>query len=134
MTGIEITIQVLTCSALVGLLGAVGLRLTYGEVKAALARCRFTAILLLNFALIPALAVVIVKAFALEGDVIIAMVLLAAALPPVVPVFAHGSRRSRFRGGADWVSLWLLPCSHRSLSSYEFWQGQMWCGSTSGPA
>ena len=56
-----------------GLLGAVGLRLTYGEVKAALARCRFTAILLLNFALIPALAVVIVKAFALEGDVIIAM-------------------------------------------------------------
>ena len=45
MTGIEITIQVLTCSALVGLLGAVGLRLTYGEVKAALARCRFTAIL-----------------------------------------------------------------------------------------
>ena len=93
MTGIEITIQVLTCSALVGLLGAVGLRLTYGEVKAALARCRFTAILLLNFALIPALAVVIVKAFALEGDVIIAMVLLAAApFAPVVPVFARMAR------------------------------------------
>ena len=36
MTGIEIAIQVLTCSALVGLLGAVGLRLTYAEVKAAL--------------------------------------------------------------------------------------------------
>ena len=36
MTGIEITIQVLTCSALVGLLGAVGLRLTYSEVKAAI--------------------------------------------------------------------------------------------------
>jgi BASS family bile acid:Na+ symporter len=93
VTGIEITIQVLTCSALVGLLGAVGLRLTYGEVKAALARCRFTAILLLNFALIPALAVVIVKAFALEGDVIIAMVLLAAApFAPVVPVFARMAR------------------------------------------
>ena len=98
MTGIEIAIQVLTCSALVGLLGAVGLRLTYGEVKAALARCRFTAILLLNFALIPALAVVIVKAFALEGDVIIAMVLLAAApFAPVVPVFARMARAdSRF--------------------------------------
>src|SRR5204862_2145155 len=73
VTALEITIQVLTCSALVGLLGAVGLRLTYGEVKAALKRCRFTAILVVNFALIPALAVVIVKAFALEGDVIIAM-------------------------------------------------------------
>ena len=66
MTALEITIQVLTCSALVGLLGAVGLRLTYGEVKAALKRCRFTAILVVNFAAIPALAVVMAKAFALE--------------------------------------------------------------------
>jgi len=36
VTDIEITIQVLNCGALVGLLGAVGLRLTYGEVKAAI--------------------------------------------------------------------------------------------------
>jgi len=93
VTALEITIQVLTCSALVGLLGAVGLRLTYGEVKAALKRCRFTAILVVNFAAIPALAVVMAKAFALERDVAIAMILLAAApFAPVVPVFARMAR------------------------------------------
>src|SRR5436190_1028482 len=36
MTGTEITIQVLTCSALAGLLGAVGLRLTWREITTAL--------------------------------------------------------------------------------------------------
>ncbi len=41
VTSNETTIQILTCSALVGLLGAVGLRLTWGEVKAALVRCRW---------------------------------------------------------------------------------------------
>jgi BASS family bile acid:Na+ symporter len=93
VTALETTIQVLICSALVGLLGAVGLRLTYGEVKATLTRCRFTAILVVNFAAIPALTVVLVKAFALERDVAIAMILLAAApFAPVVPVFARMAR------------------------------------------
>jgi len=93
MTGVELTIQVLTCSALVGLLGAVGLRLTYGEVRAALARCRFGAIVLVNFVAIPALAVVAVMSFGLSREVGTGMILLAAApFAPVVPVFARMAR------------------------------------------
>ena len=93
MTGVELTIQVLTCSALVGLLGAVGLRLTYGEVRAALARCRFAAIVLVNFVAIPALAVVAVISFGLSREVGTGMILLAAApFAPVVPVFARMAR------------------------------------------
>jgi len=93
MTGVELTIQVLTCSALVGLLGAVGLRLTYGEVRAALARCRFAAIVLVNFTVIPALAVVAVMSFGLSREVGTGMILLAAApFAPVVPVFARMAR------------------------------------------
>ena len=93
MTGIEIAIQVLTCSALVGLLGAVGMRLTYAEVKAALKRCRFIAILLLNFFAIPLFAVAVADLFGLEHNVTIGMVLLAAApFAPVVPVFARMAR------------------------------------------
>ena len=93
MTGIEIAIQVLTCSALVGLLGAVGMRLTYAEVKAALSRCRFIAILLLNFFVVPLFAVAVADLFGLEHNVTIGMVLLAAApFAPVVPVFARMAR------------------------------------------
>ena len=69
MTGTEITIQVLTCSALVGLLAAVGLRLTWEEVRTALSQCRFSAILLVNFLVIPALAVGGAAWFGLERDV-----------------------------------------------------------------
>ena len=57
MTGIQLTIQVLTCSALVGLLLGVGLRLTVDEVKAALGGCRLTVILLVNFLAIPLMTV-----------------------------------------------------------------------------
>lgn len=93
MTAIEITIQILTCSALVGLLGAVGLRLTYREVKAALQRCRFLLILILNFVLVPALAVAAVRFFKVENHSAIAIVLLAAApFAPVVPVFVRMAR------------------------------------------
>jgi BASS family bile acid:Na+ symporter len=93
VTGTEITIQVLTCSALVGLLGAVGLRLTWQEVKAALLRCRATAILLANFIVVPALAVAAATAFGLNRDIAVAMILLAAApFAPVVPVFARLAR------------------------------------------
>ena len=93
MTGVELTIQILTCSALAGLLGAVGLRLTFDQVKSALFRSRFTAILLMNFVAIPALAVVAAKAAGLDREVAIAMILLAASpFAPVVPVFARMAR------------------------------------------
>ena len=88
--GFEATIQILTCSALVGLLAAVGLRLTYREVKEALLQCRFLLILLVNFFVIPLVTVVVATCFGLKRDVAIAMVLLAAApFAPVVPVFAR---------------------------------------------
>lgn len=93
MTGTELAIQVLTCSALVGLLGAVGLRLSYAEVKAALTQCRFSLILLVNFGIIPALAMAGVVAFGLKPTTAAGMILLAAApFAPVVPVFARMSR------------------------------------------
>jgi BASS family bile acid:Na+ symporter len=87
------TIQILTCSALVGLLGAVGLRLTWNEVTTALNHCRFTVILLVNFLVAPALAVAAASGFGLKRDVGVAMVLLGAApFAPVVPVFARMAR------------------------------------------
>jgi BASS family bile acid:Na+ symporter len=93
MTGVELMIQVLTCSALVGLLGAVGLRLTYAEVKRSLAQSRFLPIVLLNFVAVPALAVLAVIGFRLGGEVATGMILLAAApFAPVVPVFARMAR------------------------------------------
>jgi BASS family bile acid:Na+ symporter len=93
MTGTETTIQILTCSALVGLLGAVGLRLTWDEVKAALIRCQVAAILLANFLVVPALAVGAATGLGLKRDIAVAMVLLAAApFAPVVPVFARMAR------------------------------------------
>jgi BASS family bile acid:Na+ symporter len=93
VTGTEITIQILTCSALTGLLGAVGLRLTGDEVKAALIRCRVTAILLVNFLVVPALTVGAATGLGLKRDIAVAMILLAAApFAPVVPVFARMAR------------------------------------------
>jgi bile acid:Na+ symporter, BASS family len=93
MTWTEIIIQILTCSALVGLLGAVGLRLTLGEVKRALKRCRFAAILAVNFIVIPLLTVAAATGFGLKRETAIAMILLAASpFAPVVPVFARMAR------------------------------------------
>ena len=89
----QTVIQILTGCALAGLLGAVGLRLTFGEVRSALRRCRFTAILVANFVAIPAFSVVAVKLLGLSHHVAIAMILLAAApFAPVVPVFARMAR------------------------------------------
>jgi BASS family bile acid:Na+ symporter len=91
--GVETIIQILTCSALVGLLGAVGLRLTWEEVAASLRRSRVTAILLINFLGIPALAVLVASWFELDRQVTVAVILLAAApFAPVVPVFARMAR------------------------------------------
>jgi BASS family bile acid:Na+ symporter len=93
MTWVETTIKILTISALVGLLGAVGLRLTWSEVQAALIRCRVTAILLANFLVVPALTVGAAIGLGLNRDITVAMVLLAASpFAPVVPVFARMAR------------------------------------------
>ena len=86
-------IQVLTCGALAGLLGAVGLRLTWNEVRTALMQCRFAAILIVNFVVVPALTVAAATWFGLQQHIAVAMVLLAAApFAPVVPVFARMAR------------------------------------------
>ena len=89
----ETIIRILTISALAGLLGAVGLRLTLGQVMASLRKCRFLPIVLANFVVVPALAVVAARMFDLGRETAIAMILLAAApFAPVVPVFARMAR------------------------------------------
>jgi len=89
----ETIIRILTISALAGLLGAVGLRLTLGQVAQALKRCRFVAILLANFVVVPALTVAAARLFGLGRDITIAMILLGTApFAPVVPVFARIAR------------------------------------------
>lgn len=89
----ETIIRILTISALAGLLGAVGLRLTLGQVTEALKRSRFVAILIANFVVVPALTVAAARVFGLGRDVTIAMILLGAApFAPVVPVFARMAR------------------------------------------
>jgi len=89
----ETIIRILTISALAGLLGAVGLRLTLGQVTQALRRSRFVAILIANFVVVPALTVAMAHVFGLGRDITIAMILLGAApFAPVVPVFARMAR------------------------------------------
>jgi BASS family bile acid:Na+ symporter len=89
----ETIIRILTISALAGLLGAVGLRLTLGQVAASLRKCRFVPILLVNFIVVPALAVAAARLFGIGRETAIAMILLAAApFAPVVPVFARMAR------------------------------------------
>jgi BASS family bile acid:Na+ symporter len=89
----ETIIRILTISALAGLLGAVGLRLTFGQVTESLRKCRFTLILIANFVIVPALALLAARWFHLDRETTIAMILLAAApFAPVVPVFARMAR------------------------------------------
>ena len=91
--GHETVIRILTACALVGLLGAVGLRLTWNEVRTALRQCRFTLVLLANFLVVPALTVAAARCFGVRQDTAVAMVLLAVApFAPVVPVFARMAR------------------------------------------
>lgn len=86
----ETIIRILTISALAGLLGAVGLRLTLGQVTQAVKRSRFVAILIANFVVVPALTVAAARGFGLGRDITIAMILMSAApFAPVVPVFAR---------------------------------------------
>jgi BASS family bile acid:Na+ symporter len=83
-------IRILTISALSGLLGAVGLRLTAGQVIASLRKCRFSWILVANFVVVP---VAVARLFGVQRDIMAAMILLGAApFAPVVPVFARMAR------------------------------------------
>ena len=89
----ETIIRVLTVGSLSGLLLGVGLRLTGGQVLASLRKCRLGLIIVVNFAVVPALAVAMARAFRLGIDLSTGMVLLAAApFAPVVPVFARMAR------------------------------------------
>jgi BASS family bile acid:Na+ symporter len=91
--GHETVIRILTACALVGLLGAVGLRLTWNEVRTALGQCRLTLLLLINFLAVPALTVAAAAGLGVRRDTAVAMVLLAVApFAPVVPIFARMAR------------------------------------------
>lgn len=93
VSGTELTIRILTGCALAGLLAAVGLRITWEDVKNAVHRCRIWSILLVNFLAVPGLTAVAARSFDLTPEVAIAMVLLGAApFAPVVPVFARMAR------------------------------------------
>lgn len=85
-----LVIRCLTVAALAGLLLAVGLRLTWGEVASALHRCRIGWVLGINFVGVPAITVAAGAASHLERDLMLGMLLLAAApFAPVVPVFTR---------------------------------------------
>jgi bile acid:Na+ symporter, BASS family len=89
----EIIIRILTIGSLAGLLGTVGLRLTFSQVTESIKRCRFVAILLLNFVAVPVLCALAARFFGLSKETTIGMVLLGAApFAPVVPVFARMAR------------------------------------------
>jgi BASS family bile acid:Na+ symporter len=86
----ETIIRLLTIGALSGLLFTVGLRLTLAQVFEALRRCRFTLILVINFAVVPALALLLAKTMRLDQPLATGMILLASApFAPVVPVFTR---------------------------------------------
>lgn len=85
-----LVIRCLTVAALAGLLLAVGLRLTWSEVLSALQRCRIGWVLGINFVGVPVITLAAGAAFHLERDLMLGMLLLAAApFAPVVPVFTR---------------------------------------------
>lgn len=89
----ETIVRILTTCSLGGLLLAVGLRLRWSEIAGALAQCRVAWIVLVNFLLVPVLAVAIARAVPLSPERSAGMLLLAAApFAPVVPVFARLAR------------------------------------------
>ena len=89
----QLIIQILTICALGGLLFAVGLRLRMDEIIGAVRQCRLAVILILNFAVVPALAVVLARMMGLDRAATIAIILLAASpFAPVVPVFTRMAR------------------------------------------
>src|SRR5262245_33655540 len=86
-------IRALTTVSLAGLLLAVGLRLTWAEVRDALRQRRLGWLLPVNFIVVPMVAMGLIWALSLPADIAAGMILLAAApFAPVVPVFARMSR------------------------------------------
>ena len=83
-------IRLLTGISLGGLLLAVGLRLTWREVREALSRIHIGWLLVVNFIAVPALTYFLVRALSVSSDYAAGMMLLAAApFAPVVPIFAR---------------------------------------------
>jgi BASS family bile acid:Na+ symporter len=88
-----LVIRCLTIAALAGLLLAVGLRLRWVEIAQAVKQSRLVRLLVVNFVVVPLLAVILARVFQLDRDPTIGMILLAAApFAPVVPVFARMAR------------------------------------------
>jgi BASS family bile acid:Na+ symporter len=86
-------VRILTTCSLGGLLLAVGLRLRWSDIAAALASCRIARIGIANFLVVPALGLVLSDVMQLSADWSVGMLLLAAApFAPVVPVFARLAR------------------------------------------
>ncbi len=86
-------VRILTGAALSGLLLCIGLRLEWRAVVEAVRRCRFVLLLVVNFLVVPALAVAVGRLFGLGTDRMVGLILLAAApFAPVVPVFARMAR------------------------------------------
>jgi BASS family bile acid:Na+ symporter len=86
-------IRLLTGLSLSGLLLAVGLRLTWQEVRDSLRRGHLGWLLPVNFVAVPLLTLGLIRALQLPGDIGAGMILLAAApFAPVVPIFARMCR------------------------------------------
>ncbi len=90
----DLVLRILSGSALFTLLFAAGLRLTPTEVWLALRDWRrLTALVAVNFIVVPALTVVVTHWFRVPVPLAVAMVLLGAApFAPVVPVFTRLGR------------------------------------------
>jgi BASS family bile acid:Na+ symporter len=89
----ENIIRALTVASLAGLLLAVGLRLTAGQVLQAVRQCRFVLIVGANFLVVPAVALALTRALGIGRELSVGMILLAASpFAPVVPVFARMAR------------------------------------------
>ncbi len=90
----ELAMRILSGSALFTLLFAAGLRLTPNEVWIALRDWRrLVALLSVNFLVVPAATVAVIRLFHIPGELGLAMVLLGAApFAPVVPVFTRLAR------------------------------------------
>jgi len=94
-------IRLLTMASLGGLLFTVGLRLTWTQLATSLQRCRLGWLLPLNFLLPPVLTLVLARLFHIPAEIVIGMLLLAAApFAPVVPIFTRMAKGDLALAGA----------------------------------
>lgn len=113
---VQLAIQILTAAALTGLLLATGLRLTFAEVRAALAdRWMLARLLAANFVAVPMLTLGVVLALRLPPELAAGMLILAAApFAPVVPVFSRMARAdlalaAGLTGAVPFLAAFLTP-------------------------